>query len=150
MDGTELMSIQPTSLIPLDGLSAATLGKRIEKRRDYEIDEPCEEKKKQIAKDFESILINKLLDQVKNTIGQWDFGSSEIEFLDQDGLSQQMQGIFWLYLAQDIANKGGFGLWKDLYEFMTLTDTDRKRTDTDSDGLSESPCFGRCKSVFPL
>ncbi len=24
--------------------------------------------------------------------------------------------MFWSYLAQDVANKGGFGLWQDLYQ----------------------------------
>jgi hypothetical protein len=23
--------------------------------------------------------------------------------------------LFWLYLAQDVADKGGFGLWQDIY-----------------------------------
>jgi len=110
MDSTELMSIQPTELIPLDGLSGTTLGKKVEKLRADEIDNVSDEKKKQVAKDFESVLITKLLDQMKDTIGHWGF--------EQDSASQQVQGIFWLYLAQDIANKGGFGLWKDLYEFM--------------------------------
>jgi Rod binding domain-containing protein len=110
MDSTELMSIQPTSLTPLDGLSGATLGTKIEKLRADGMDNISEEEKKQIAKDFESVLINKLLDQAGSTIGHWGF--------DQDGASQQIQGMFWLYLARDIANKGGFGLWKDLYELM--------------------------------
>ncbi|MFQ6034911.1 MAG: hypothetical protein ACE5NM_03560 [Sedimentisphaerales bacterium] len=65
----------------------------------------------QVAKDFESVLLNKLLDEMKNTIGDWGF--------EKDGVSKQVQGIFWLYLAQDIANKGGFGLWKEIYKFLT-------------------------------
>jgi len=75
------------------------------------IDGASEEKKKQTAKDFESVLINKVLDEMKNTIGQWGF--------EKDGVSKQVQGIFWLYLARDIANSGGFGLWKDIYRFLT-------------------------------
>jgi len=78
------------------------------------LDGVSEEKKKQIAKDFESILLNKLLDEMKNTIGDWGF--------DKDGASEQIQGIFWLYLAGDIANNGGFGLWKDIYKFLTNAD----------------------------
>lgn len=70
-----------------------------------------EEKKKQIAKDFESILINKMLDEMKNTIGNWGF--------EKDGPSEQVQGIFWLYLARDIGNNGGIGLWKDIYQFLS-------------------------------
>jgi Rod binding domain-containing protein len=52
-----------------------------------------EEKKKQAAKDF------------------WDS--------EKDGASKQMHGIFWLYLARDIANNGGLGLWKDIYQSLT-------------------------------
>ena len=75
------------------------------------IDHLSEEKKKQIAKDFESVLLGKLLDEMKNTIGNWGF--------EEDGASEQIQGIFWLYLARDIADKGGVGLWKDIYQFLT-------------------------------
>ena len=70
-----------------------------------------EEKKKQVAKDFESVLLNKLLDEMKNSIVDWG--------LDKDAASKQIQGIFWLYLARDIANNGGLGLWKDIYQSLT-------------------------------
>jgi len=73
-----------------------------------------EEKRKQIARDFESVLINKMLDEMKNSIGSWGF--------EKDGPSNQIQGIFWLYLARDIGNNGGLGLWKDIYQFMTNAD----------------------------
>jgi hypothetical protein len=26
--------------------------------------------------------------------------------------------LFWFYLAQDAAEKGGLGLWKDIYEHL--------------------------------
>lgn len=74
------------------------------------LDGMSEERKKQVAKDFESLLINKLLDEMKNTIGDWGF--------EKDGVSMQVQGIFWLYLARDIANNGGLGLWKDIYQTL--------------------------------
>jgi Rod binding domain-containing protein len=83
-------------------------------RNSSELDGTSEEEKKQIAKDFESVLVNKLLDEMKNTIGDWGF--------EKDGASKQVQGIFWLYLARDIANNGGFGLWKDIYQFLTNSD----------------------------
>jgi Rod binding domain-containing protein len=73
-----------------------------------------DERRKQAAKDFESVLINKMLDEMKNTIGSWGF--------EKDGPSEQIQGIFWLYLARDIGNSGGIGLWKDIYQFMTNAD----------------------------
>ncbi|MBN2593466.1 MAG: hypothetical protein JXA81_08165 [Sedimentisphaerales bacterium] len=70
-----------------------------------------DEKRKQIAKDFESVMINKMLDEMKNTIGDWSF--------EKDGPSDQVQGIFWMYLARDMANNGGIGLWKDIHKFLT-------------------------------
>jgi hypothetical protein len=51
---------------------------------------------------------------MKNSIGDWGF--------EKDAASTQIQGIFWLYMARDIANNGGFGLWKDIYQFLTNTD----------------------------
>ena len=62
----------------------------------------------QAAKDFESVLLDKLLNEMKNTIP--DSG------LTGDGVTKQIQGIFWSYLARDIADKGGLGLWKELYQ----------------------------------
>jgi Rod binding domain-containing protein len=73
-----------------------------------------EDKKKQSAKDFESVLLNKLMEQMKNTIGDWGF--------ERDGASEQVQGLFWLYLSQDVANNGGIGLWKEIYQFLTSGD----------------------------
>ena len=70
-----------------------------------------EEKKEQVAKDFESVLLTKLLDEMKNSIVDWG--------LDKDATSKQIHGIFWLYLARDVANNGGLGLWKDIYQFLS-------------------------------
>ena len=73
-----------------------------------------QDKKKQIAKDFESVLLNKMMDQMKDTIGDWGF--------EKDGASEQVHGLFWLYLSQDVANNGGIGLWKEIYQFLTAGD----------------------------
>ena len=70
-----------------------------------------QDQKKQFAKDFESVLLNKLMDQMKNTIGDWGF--------ERDGASEQVQGLFWMYLSQDVAKNGGIGLWKEIYQFLT-------------------------------
>jgi len=115
MDITESILTQPVSPSMLLENSS---GISIAKWQRGEIDGFSEDEKKQIAKDFESVLLNKLLDEMKNTIGNWGF--------DKDGASSQVQGIFWLYLARDIANNGGIGLWKDIYQF--LTDTNESKT----------------------
>lgn len=87
---------------------------KLENLRQAGLQDASDEKKKQIAKDFESVLLNKLLDQMSKSVGDWGF--------DKDGTSQQIQGIFWLYLARDIANNGGMGLWKDIYNTLTAPD----------------------------
>ncbi len=70
-----------------------------------------EAKKKQAARDFESVFIAKLLDEMNNTIGDWGF--------EKDAASRQVEGIFWLYLARDVADNGGLGMAKDIYRFLT-------------------------------
>lgn len=77
--------------------------------------ERLEEQKKQIAKDFESVLLAKLFDQVQESIGTWGFE-------EEDTASQQVQGLFWLHLARDVADKGGLGLWKDIYQYLQQMD----------------------------
>jgi len=72
-----------------------------------------EEEKEKIAKDFESVLLNKLLGEMQNTIGDWGF--------EKNGPFKQIQGIFYLFLARDVASNGGIGLWKDIYGFLNNT-----------------------------
>ncbi|MHC4757119.1 MAG: hypothetical protein ACYTE8_00520 [Planctomycetota bacterium] len=95
MDAANLILTQPiTPPSPLESLE--------------NIKAASEERKQQLAKDFESVLLSKLMDEMKNTIGQWGF--------EKDGTSEQIHGIFWTSLAQELADNGGMGLWKDIYE----------------------------------
>ena len=65
-------------------------------------------KKQELAKDFESILLTRLFDEVKKSIDASSF--------DEDSGSDQVHSMFWSFLAGDVADKGGFGLWRDLYQ----------------------------------
>jgi len=104
MDSTNLILTEPVSPpAPLENLKQSGL-KNL-----------SEDKKKQIAKDFESVLLNKMLDQMKNSIGNWGF--------EKDGTSEQVQGIFWMFLSRDMANNGGIGLWKDIYQYLNNAET---------------------------
>jgi Rod binding domain-containing protein len=95
MDGTNLILTQPvTTPNPLSSVE--------------NFKQADEEKKKQIAKDFESILLTKLLNEMKSTIGDWSF--------EKDGATEQIHSIFWTYLGQELSNNGGMGLWKDIYK----------------------------------
>ncbi len=63
------------------------------------------------AKDFESVLLHKLMESMQRTIPDSGLLSS--------GITKQVQGMFWFYLAQEMADAGGVGLWKDVYRQMT-------------------------------
>lgn len=100
MDGTKLILTEP--------VSPPNMLENLDQSRLKNI---SDEKKKQVAKDFESVLLNKLLDEMKNSIVDWG--------LEKDAASKQTEGIFWLYLGRNIANNGGLGLWKDIYQFLS-------------------------------
>jgi len=103
MDGTKLILTEP--------VSPPTMLEQLDKSRLKNI---SDEKRKQVAKDFESVLLSKLIDEMKNSIVDWG--------LEKDAASKQTQGIFWLYLGRDIANNGGLGLWKDIYQFLSQSE----------------------------
>jgi len=94
----------------IENLAESSLYKRIVRQKDTEVAGTSDQKKKQIAKDFESILIKKLLDGMKSTIGEWGF--------ERDGTSEQVQDLFWMYLSRHLANHGGLGLCKDVYRYL--------------------------------
>ena len=100
MDSVKLILTEP--------VSPPSLLEQLDKSR---LNSISEEKKEQVAKDFESVLLTKLLDEMKKSIVDW--GS------EKDGASKQIHGIFWLYLGRDIANNGGLGLWKDIYKSLS-------------------------------
>ncbi|MHC4644161.1 MAG: hypothetical protein ACYTBJ_01570 [Planctomycetota bacterium] len=112
MDTSNLMltgAVSPP--IPLDGLVRAPSCKAIANGSGDEIDVLAEDDKKRVARDFESVLIGKLMDEMKSTIGDWGF--------EQDGAAEQVQGMFWLFLSRHVADNGGVGIWKDVYKFLT-------------------------------
>ena len=61
----------------------------------------------QAAKDFEAVLLNKLLEEMDRTIDR--------SGLLDSGASRQVQSLFWHYLSQEVADQGGLGLWKQLH-----------------------------------
>lgn len=110
MDGFESMGVSPTpaSASALEYLGQTALRQGTTNVTTEEIADSSDAKKRQLAKDFEAVLLTKLFDQVKESIGDSGF--------DDDVASDQIHGLFWSYLAQDVADKGGFGLWRDIYE----------------------------------
>ena len=98
---TSSIAIPPVPDIGIEGL-ARSLG-REGVRGDLKAAEKA-------AKDFESVLLYKLMEEMRRTV-------PESGLLDS-GASKQVEGIFWFYLAQEVANSGGLGLWKDIYKDM--------------------------------
>ncbi len=123
MDGSQLILTDPVSSpAVLPNVNNARLKELLAKSGELGSGEVSDSKKVQLAKDFESVLLTQLFDEMKNTIGDWGF--------EQDGASKQVQGMFWLYLARDVADKGGFGLWKDIYRFFNDLDLDKTNAQT--------------------
>lgn len=111
MDSSELILSEPSSIPALPG----NLNK---------VDGISEQKKVQAAKDFESVLLGKLLDEMKNSIGEWGF--------EESSASKQTNGIFWLFLSRHLADNGGLGLWKDIYQTLN------NQEPTDKNGAVEA------------
>ncbi len=65
------------------------------------------------AKDFESVLLYKLMEEMSRTVPESDLFSS--------GTTKQVEGIFWFYLAQEVAKQGGLGVWRGIYKEMMGT-----------------------------
>jgi Rod binding domain-containing protein len=59
------------------------------------------------AKDFESVLIYRMLMEMKRTIPKGGLLNSPA--------TDQMQDMFWLHLADELSRQGGLGLWKQLH-----------------------------------
>jgi Rod binding domain-containing protein len=99
MSGLEGLTNPAKHLNPLDAVGAPV--------RNLPNSTSSDRKLRKAVKDFEAVLLTKLLEEMKRTIP--DSG------LLTTGISKQIQDLFWLYLAQDLAEKGGLGICKDLY-----------------------------------
>ena len=95
------LDVLPTGPI----LPGETLGTAASLQRMAQADaDPAKAEK--VAKDFEAILLHRLMEEMRRTIPKSE--------LLETAVSSQMDGLFWFYLAQEVAEKGGIGLWKDL------------------------------------
>jgi len=64
------------------------------------------------ARDFEAVLLHRMMEAMRRTVPDGGLLSSPA--------TRQMEGLFWFYLAQEVARKGGIGLWKDLARSLDL------------------------------
>ena len=69
--------------------------------------QPTEIKKiEKLARDFEGVLLHKMMDEMQKTIPDSGMFSS--------AATKQMKGLFWMFLSQSLSEKGGIGLSKQL------------------------------------
>ncbi len=85
-----------------------------------------EEKKKKVARDFESIFIHQLMETMKATIPDEE---------SEDVAAGQVKSMYWSFMAQAISDQGGLGLWKDIYKSMS-NNTDASNVQQASEQLN--------------
>jgi Rod binding domain-containing protein len=95
-----------SNMILTESVSPPALLEQLDKKNNA-----TEEQKKQFSKDFESVFLERLFGEMKKTVVDWSD--------EKDGADEQIDGLFWMYLARDMADKGGVGLWKDIYKSIT-------------------------------
>lgn len=66
-----------------------------------------DEQRKKVAKDFESIIIQQMMDTMKATIPEEE---------SEDCASGQIKSMYWAFMSQAVSDQGGMGLWKDIYK----------------------------------
>ena len=70
-----------------------------------------DEQLKMVAKGFESIFVKQILKQMQETI-------KNASFDPDDSSNEQVHSLYCTFLADSVSQKGGFGLWKKIYEQM--------------------------------
>jgi hypothetical protein len=126
MNSSDLLLTTPvTSPSTLEMKSAAGLSAKAGNVSSNSVKSAEASRTEKISKDFESVLLTKVLDEMKNTISN-GFGEEEVG-------GEQIKGLFYLYLARDMGEKGGLGLWKDLNRFFK----DMQKTNVPASSLDE-------------
>ncbi len=87
------------------------------------INNAAEGRKEELAKKFESIFVNKLLDQMQESVDAFNE--------DKDAASKQVHGLFNMLMAKHVSKNGGMGLWEDIYEFVTSMDKEQINNSVD-------------------
>lgn len=69
----------------------------------------------EVSKEFESLLLTRLLSEVGNAISSWDE--------PEDMAGQQIHGLFWWQLAEYVGKSGGLGLWTQILQQINQADS---------------------------
>lgn len=96
---------------PLDGTVEPLEKIRAQSAQTVNRRSPELEKLEATAKQFEAVFINEIMKQMQETIK-----NSSLD--PEDGAGQQIHSMFCSYMADAAAQRGGFGLWEQIYEKM--------------------------------
>ena len=66
----------------------------------------------QVAKGFESMFVQQLLDQMRKTV-------DEGGLLDDDGTGKQMRDMYWMFLGEQMGTSGSLGMWQQVASQLT-------------------------------
>lgn len=67
------------------------------------------EKVRDVARQFEGILLQQVLKQMKEA-------SAPLEDESEDSSSEQIKSMYWSFWADAITERGGLGMWKQIYK----------------------------------
>lgn len=112
MDG---MNLPDTPLLGADPLGTAAAGRLSSAQREAA-------RGLKAARDFEAVLLHRMMEAMRRTVPDGGMLSSPA--------TRQMEGLFWFYLAQEVADRGGVGLWKDLARSLDLAGADAPTPET--------------------
>jgi Rod binding domain-containing protein len=68
-----------------------------------------QEKLKKVAHDFETVFLHQVMNVMKDSVPDEE---------TEDSSGEQIQGMYWSFMAQAIGEQGGTGLWKDIFSAM--------------------------------
>ena len=126
MDGFDItLTASMVTSGSLDQATGTGLARKAGSVQSSDATSATDKKTEKAAKDFESVLLAKVLEGMENTVSQFS--------TEEEAGSEQVKGLFTLFLARDMGDKGGLGLWKDLNTFFK----DMQKTNTTTQSLDE-------------
>lgn len=83
------------------------------------------------ARQFETIFLHQILKQMKDSV---DYASLD----EEDESGEQIQSMYWSFMADSVGQQGGLGFWKAVYEDLASAEgIDTRRYPADGRPLDE-------------
>jgi Rod binding domain-containing protein len=82
-------------------------------------DAAASKKIEQVAKGFEGLFVKKLTDQINSGVEQFRAEGDD----EEDNQGDQIRNMFSMFMSEHIANNGGIGFWKKIYQQIAETNS---------------------------